>query len=187
MKHSNLWNASWWESLWAFNLYYFTAYFNCQTKQTVGSKLQQRCANYLNHIYILASTSPFVSDNYNISAGFLFFGQGKQLIIFWSVGISFENCEVKMGESMKSDGYQDQSQPSVGQRNGKPLWWFFLHLKNKCNTGTKIEKHTQCEIEFIGERKGKIKMHFSNFCPSHELYQLPSKTASGKCCGPENE
>jgi len=45
----------------------------------------------------------------------------KQLDMFWSVGVSFENCEVKMRETMKSDNYQDQSKHPVGQRNGRPL------------------------------------------------------------------
>lgn len=105
-----------------------------------GANFNRGCANYLNNTCILAPTSPFVFDN-DVSARLLFFGEGKQLHAFWSVGTSFENCEVKMRETMKFDNYQDQNQPPDGQRNMKPLQWTFLHLKNKSNTGTKFQKH----------------------------------------------
>lgn len=47
-----------------------------------GANFNRGCGNYLNYICILAPTSPFGFDNDNVSEGFLFFGQGKQLMYF---------------------------------------------------------------------------------------------------------
>lgn len=57
--------------------------------------------------------------------------------------MSFENFEVKMRETMKFENYQDQSQPPVGQRNGKPLQLTFFAFKRQIHHWDKISEAQQ--------------------------------------------
>lgn len=67
------------------------------------------CADYLNHICVLAPTCPFIFDNDNVSAAFLFFGQEKQVSIFWSVNKTLRITRWKVREAIKFYSYQDQN------------------------------------------------------------------------------
>lgn len=105
------------------------------------------------------SISSFVFDTDNISVNSYSLDKEKQLSKFCSVlGLSFENCEAKMGETMQYWQFWRTILSWPEERKALVMnFFFFLHLKHTFNTGTKFQKHKKYHgEELLGKKKGKL-------------------------------